>query len=796
MSASVCKTLTDSRFIQVERTHSSLDCFRNLASEPLAFQSEKIMKNLLTILLLVAFFANVLLAQRTRPGVPGVYKPTVEKIEINDAANDFGEKGLPQADIIGSNPSDELAKHLAKEISKYDENSLPLLMATLQKAGFYIINDQQKILYKPSYGKGMGLAFYDFEVAGMYKLSRGGLVTSMTKVMAVVGSKIPKYPSVDAASVVLDGIREATKSKDQTVRFFARLVIELGKNFPTPVDLMTVSPENAQLSFIQASLIERRLIGDFIAYATKGNASRFPAFKDDRNAQQLIFSNSAKFTKASFFHSPVNQDEPCDFDNVENLTTDIESTVASTIGGKIVEKLIDKLPFAEKTIEKIGIGLGGLNAVLSWAKILAANSQVVAKFDIAEPIPLIRTKTTTDGAEKKVTATFEIKPNNLRQINCGRLAINAATGFEFSMPSSGPMANKPTTWELGNRGQMTNLEGGDIVYLDSLDRSSADKQQTNGNGVTTIKLTGKGQRRDMSNEKLVPVPKKVKLTVSIAQKNMSDIKQEGADLAAHGLSTGMLIAGGATPPGWILLVVGGIPEMTNRMKLSAFGVIVPVRDWQPCSEDWGGIINVKRDYSKTIVIKASRRSNGNSSGDGVRTIIEHDEADITLNPRTPEEILQKVDRKPATVVGNGKHSDIFRLIREADPCCDKTEGSWKTKIQEGKIETYDSIIKDPFRFSVRATERDYSLSFEYNSFNFPGHRREFKEVDSDCDFERDESFDKTEDATINFSPSLASGRYGERVVNPEGELMFGTKEITAGDGAKMTWKWALARCQK
>jgi hypothetical protein len=270
-------------------------------------------------------------------------------------------------------------------------------------------------------------------------------------------------------------------------------------------------------------------------------------------------------------------------------------------------------------------------------------------------------------------------------------------------------------------------------------------------------------------------------------KNMKDSKQELADLG--GFTLGVITGGG------IVGILSAVPEIGNRMKLPVASIKIPIRDWQPCSEDWGGFVNVKRDYSKTIVIRASRRSNGNSSGDGVRTIVEHDEADITLNPRTPEEILQKVDRKPATVVGNGKHSDITRLNREADPCCDNMEGSFRTKIQEGKIETYNSIIKDPFGYSIRATERDYSIAFDYNSFNFPGSRREFKEVDSDCDFERDESFDKTEDAIINFSPSLGSGRYGQRVVNSEGELMFGTKEITAGDGAKMIWKWALARCK-
>jgi hypothetical protein len=55
---------------------------------------------------------------------------------------------------------------------------LSYLIATLQKAGFYIIDDKQKILYQPTVDfKGMGLAFYDYEVVGMLKLSRAGYVT-------------------------------------------------------------------------------------------------------------------------------------------------------------------------------------------------------------------------------------------------------------------------------------------------------------------------------------------------------------------------------------------------------------------------------------------------------------------------------------------------------------------------------------------------------------------------------------------------------------------------------------------
>jgi hypothetical protein len=766
---------------------------------------QKIMKKLISILLLVAFSVNILLAQRSRPGVPAVYKPTVEKLEINDAANDFGEKGLPQPEIVGSNPSDELAKHLAKEISKYDENSLPILMATLQKAGFYIIDDTQKVLYKPSYGKGMGLAFYDFEVAGMYKLSRSGGVTSLTKMMDAVGQKIPKFNSTAAALAVLEGIRASTRSENPTVRFYAKLVVELGKTFPTPVDLMTVAPDKAQINLIQASLIERRLIGDFIAYATKGNVGQMPTFKDSNNYAAIsqasnspVFSN-VKFTNASFFRSNQDENKPCDLDNLENVETDIQSTIATTANGKIVERILDEIPKTKPETgspkmgfgEKLGIGLGVLNAVLSWAKVLVANSKVTATFDVEEPLPLVRTKDQSPGQERKVKAKFEMKPNNIRQINCGRLAINAATGLEFSMPSSGPMTDKSTSWEL------MKIESGDFpVYLDSLDRTSVDKQQTDGTGVTTVKLTGKPQYYDFSDLKLVKVPKQVKLKVSISQKNMKEKGQEAADLGALGLSTGLTVAGGATPPGWILLIVGGVPEMMNRMKLVGFGYIVPVQDWQPCSEDWGGFINVKREYSKTTIIKSSSRSNGNRTGDGIRTEIIQDEIDIVLNPRTAEEVAKKLPKKPADVAGKGIHSDITTTLAEANPCCGPEEGKWTTKTREGTIEKYSGNNQGKFDVTGFFRERDYNLSFTSNGFNFPSTKRDFKEVDSDCDIDRDEAYDKIEPSTVDFSPSLMSGRYAERVVNESGEFLFGQKEISNVYEGKFTWKWTLARCQK
>jgi hypothetical protein len=762
------------------------------------------MKNILTILLLVAFSVNVLLAQRNKPGVPAVYKPTVEKLEINDAANDFGEKGLPQPEIIGSNPSDKLAAKLAKEISKYDENSLPLVMTMLQKAGFYIIDENQKILYKPIYGKGMGMAFYDFEVAGMLKLSRAGIVTTVGQMAGLIGKDLKKTTPNRLGELMLADLKTAANSKDQTKRFWARLIIAFGKEFPQPVDLLTATPETAQINIIQASLWERRLIGDLIATATQISGGM------SLNNRNLFRPkpNVVSFANASFTNKFVA--EPCDYTQVETLQVDVASTAMTTIHGKTLGVVIDAEIEAAKTgamggLEKVGTGLGIASVALSWAKLIAAMSQMKGEIAVEEPLPLIRTKhsrgtrsspdSETGGAKKELTGKFYVKMNDLRKINCFRLAANMLTGLEFSMPGSGPLSEKPVSWEMDNsvnigrnsKGYMNSVD--DVAHLiGTTPTRDFTKQETDANGVNKIYIEGGFQKEDLSNKKVVPVPKKAKVRADVALKNMKDTKQEKADIG--GFALGVVMGGG------ILGILGAIPEIGNRMKVPVVSVSVPIRDWMPCSEDWGGIINVKREYSKTFVIRASRRSNGNSSGDGVRTEFKQDEIDVTLNPRTAEEILQKAPKKPADVVGKGIHSDITTILREGDPCCGEKEGKWTTQESYGTIEKYSGFVRENFNVGGSFKERDYDLSFYSYGLNFPGTIREFKEVDSDCDLDKDEAFDKTEEQMVDFSPSLMSGRYGNREFNSEGELLWGEKVLNAGDQGTFTWKWALARCQK
>jgi hypothetical protein len=763
------------------------------------------MKYTICVLLAALIFGNtIVIAQPSRPGAPVKIVEKSVPVKVIDQANDFNEKGLPEPTIIADGRSDESAAKIAARLSKYEDDSLSYLIGTLQKAGFYIIDENQKILYQPTVDfKGMGLAFYDYEVVGMLKLSRAGYVTSVGKIADVIASDLPPAIKQRFGAMMLEDLRKASRleiraeeitsnKSAQTKRFWAKLMIELGKNFPQPVDLMTATPENAQLNIIQASLWERRLVGDLIAYAkqqggTAFNRSRAPEKLFRPNRDQVSFLNAS-------FKIPV-PDDPCNYAAVETTEVDGAATAFTTIHGQILGLFETKAQTgAMTTMEKVGTGLGMINLALSWAKLVAALSQVQGKITVQEPMPLIRTKSSnTPGERRTLTGKFEIKVNNLRKLNCARLAINMTTGMDFSMPPSGPLSEKPVSWELqgelsfAGQGSSKSGEFDEVVYLLPVDGANRDhhKQETDANGESKIYLEGGKQKKDLTGQKVVPLPRKATVRADIALKNMKDSKQEVTDIASFGL--------GVATGGGLIGIMSAIPEIGFRMKIPVTAVSVPVRDWTPCSADWGGWINVTREYRQTITIAPQRLPNGNSTGAGVRRVSRVEGAEVTLHPRKPEE-MQTSDPKPASVVFHGKHSDVSDLFRGAEPCCGRTEGRFTTRIRKGEEMQYNQIAKTRVSVDYHGSERDYELSFAFsNTDNIPAHRHEFVEIlETNC--ELDTGWSKETETLWATAYGLVPGRYAQRLVNTEGEFLFGSKDLTLPDGSKESWSWGLARC--
>ena len=726
-------------------------------------------------------------AQPRRPGSAIAPPAKAESAAEDDPLADFGEKGLPEPAILGLRPSAALAAPVAARILKFDPDSLSVLIAALQKAGFHIIDSNQKILFRPT-STPIGAAFYDFEVAGMLRATGFGAVTTVEKLGKLIANNDADLMRLNFPKLLLNDLRTARNSADPQTQFIAGLIFELGNGTS---DLSTASPADARINLIQASLIERIFLGDLLdAYETfsEQSASLFPGrriFTRDRGVQFLLASWN------------VSGPTPCD--DVADITkvVGIEGKIKK-VAGKVFDK--DSIPSIftapkeaiKKNFEKLANGIKGANVLTAWMKVVLANMNIKADITVEDPLPLIRTTSGQFPGEtpRTVTAKFRIDFKNADTINCVLKAVKASTGFNAEVPKDGPMKNVPVKWEPVHEGNGDSKFTEYPVSIKSLDDKKPDisKQVTNDLGENKIRLTGLPQARDLSHEPVVPQAKRARLRVFVATENM-DAKEDLPKIFWFGFEGAF----------GLKAFVEFLPNMLAKMALKSYGVMVPVRDWQPCSEDWGGYINYTKKTIPplVIVVKAGRNSNGNSTGDGIRRIERDVEVNVVLNPRTPEDIIQKKEPRPADYVVRVRYSDIFTGSRVGDPCCGPKEGTYATKFRTGSETKFFGSFKKLFGHRLTGGDRDYSLSFDFSTDLLEAQVHEFTEIlDTDCPLEYGEEKSKDSEQPMMLEDNLPEGRYGDRFVNTAGDLLQGTKTLPAPDGSTVTWEWALARCKR
>lgn len=771
------------------------------------------MKHVITSLIIILSLSFSLFGQPRRPSPTARTGYPPEKVDAGaepDPLADYPTKGLPEAYLFGDAASPELAKKAAAAILKNDENSLPALIGALQKAGFHLIDKDQKILFQPT-GISNGAAFFDYEVAGMLRATQFGAVTTLDKLAAMLTGDDQQLKSLRLASLFLSDLRAASTLTRERIKllprdemssteqksFLAALVLELG----APTGGLTTT--SSKINLIQASIIERRFLADLAATYSEFQ-SRQAFFIPQR--PMLDGRDGVRFVKASW--SPPLQD-PCKaieaidkiqgyeskgrkiikaFDRVMNTLATGEYT--DEVPGGILKKIPESNQFKkmfEERFKKVADGFEKLNIVMSYVKLVAANMNIKADLQVEDPMPLIRTKHNRNtGQERVVTAQFSIEFTGSEEINCTAKAAKLMTGLEVEVPEDGPLKDVPVIWEMLVEGDRYSRHAGYPVLVDAVDKTRGDtsRQRTNELGENKIKLTGKPQARNLEQEPVVPLATKADLRVSIATEKM-DASKDLPKVFSFGL-------GGKFGPAAIIEIA---PEILGKMALRSFRVSVPVRDWQPCSEDWGGIITVHRELHKTVSELRKIELNGNTSGAGLLRVSEIDDAEIVLNPRTPAEIESNAAEKPASVAVRGVHSSIGEFIRAGDPCCGKEEGIFHTKLRRGeefKYEKKNLTMSSPVTF--RGSQRDYTLMLLFQLDMIPVEVRKFGEVlESNCPLEG--GWSKLEPSYWGYSVTLPEGRWAERYVNPEGDILSGSKTINMPDGAKVTWTWKLARCK-
>ena len=534
-----------------------------------------------------------------------------------DSLNDFVAKGLPSPAPAPTGSLDLAAIIMARQISRLDENSLPVLLTALQTAGFSIIDENRKVLMKPlGDGKGQGLAIYDFEAVGDLKMAKYGIGTSLEKIAGGITRNTPELSAAQLSAMMLNELRDQSNSFDDPyARFWARLIIELGKLSSRPADLSAPSPANLNISMLQATLWTRRLQGDFYALETKlkqnGRARPWLNGRDLFALAENRENAVSTFRPISFREA---DDLPCNLTDNESLVLDAGANLITTWHGWQVDKL---------GLGKVTAGLYGVNLALAWLKLVAAVTALHGDITVANT-PLIRTLNSTPGQRRLMTAKITMEVGHKQTLNCLRPLLNATTGLDFNFPTDGPVSGAAVEWHFaGDNDTRVNDPGAintaifgptqlgieKFVVFES--PAGADKnpqnQVTDNDGLTKMWLVGAAKIPEVGSRGPVEVPKTAKVLVGVTLKSAKNPGQQFVDIigGAIGIATG-------GPLGLLML----IPEIGYRIPYVPAHAEIPVIDHEPCDGEWIGTITYTAVNNQVDHITVPPSSSGGTTTDG------------------------------------------------------------------------------------------------------------------------------------------------------------------------------------
>ncbi len=472
---------------------------------------------------------------------------------------------LPASDL---QTLDWAAEGMAQQISKSDEQSLSVLLAALQTAGFSIVDEKGTVLRRPpGDSTGQGLGFYDFEAEGSLKLDSLGISISLEHLAGTITKETPQISALQFAELLMTDLRtQADNSNNVNLRFWARLIIELGKYSAQPVDLMTASASHITLTVLQTSLLNKRLQGDI--YTLEARLKRTAMIHPPVFQRHLIVPALWEMNDVPLVHLASDSSIgslPCSLSGDEALILDGAANILSFGNGRLME-LLEHLDIAGmgNTLGKLSSGLNKVNAVLSWGKLVAAVTMLKGEITVNNP-PLIRTLNSVPGEKRLITAKIWSEVGKKQLLNCSRTALNIATGLDFNLPSEGPVADTVVGWDFASDKEAK------FVRFESppgKDRNPL-RQVTDNNGISQMWLVGASKIPAVVYQKN---PKKVTKTatvlLSVTLKSSKDFIQNWIDIG------GVALGGLAGIPGSIAEIGFRLPYITAR-------AIIPVIDHEP-----------------------------------------------------------------------------------------------------------------------------------------------------------------------------------------------------------------------
>jgi hypothetical protein len=709
---------------------------------------------------------------------------------------------LPPAAPLPAGTVEAQAAFLAEAIARRDENSTAALIAALKAAGYGIRNAEGSVDYQRSGWQGMALD--GWQVAAMARSYGNGVGIGLGKFGDGLELIAPEWRKETNAADIVRSIRAATQSEHAPLRFWANCIIELGRKSDAPYDLLNEEQvRQARLDIVQLTLIMTRMAAD-LNLAMK------------RQPQRAEIESPAADTGRRRGPSPVADESrvddppaPCTTNEMESLILDINATGMGVGFGQFTGYLESKGVISSKP----GAVMGGANALLIALKLIATYAALDSEITMDGDQMLVRTKTTTDGERKTLRAKVKIDLGRWQAMNCIRPALNAS-GIDFSLPSNGALAGTRVDWNLiegsagnGAAGNFLHtvknipsmlidgtMDPGDaIVWLDTQKGVKSDDLRhynyTDANGESKIDVVGLRQVRNMSNEKLRPVMKRMSLNLDMQIKTMKIENATGAAGTANDLAGNVIAFFTKDIPGFIY---GTAAETIYRSNLGSSKIVVfPVKDWMPCDGGWSGTITRTTTFRKDDPTV----SNGPRSSNGYKEWTETLKLNVTGKQDTTDGILTNGYLTTGTI----KYDEtVFKHENDQKFECSERSGSGRQRTTRYGKRDYTNKRTGKAEHSAATTVYVMAYTdYAYLDFSVPeitGDLFYDEKTDTPC-WEANKAGTRSgkEDYPLQrISKDVTEFKIPYDPKNPG--VLKGTQTINNSDGSVTVITWDLARC--
>ena len=374
---------------------------------------------------------------------------------------------LPAPLALASGDGDLAATRLAQTIMAGGSDALPALVTALARSGF-AVNGSDGAVAVPAEGPDAGLVLESWQVRSLIGVVGARKHVSVPLASLATGL-VATFPSLNdrpVAQLLADGIVDSAESDEPALRFWARFIIELGKqphaypsyDLPTKPDITSV-----RLDAIQLSLIVRRLVAEL------GMSS---------GTERV-----ANVGTPGLFSMPVvYADEPC------------------TPTGPPPRPKVSRSAFGEliRTVTAPGRALDraaspSIENWLDYENLMLMFAALKVDVEMEGGPPLRRTKTTTPGEQKRIRATVSLDGAPLEWLNCYRAWMNSH-GRELRNPprSNGPVPNVAVEFDL---------DGRTIVRIPTsapaAERGLPGATRTDSQGIARLAVEGEPQDRQL-----------------------------------------------------------------------------------------------------------------------------------------------------------------------------------------------------------------------------------------------------------------------------------------------------------